>query len=153
MAAGSLPDELRHLRWQACPLQLVSHHRLDHITALIALVGILMLLGGIGLSVTPGTAGWWLARPLWVVLLIATLAPILAIFMRFEAAPPTPPERAPGPARALIGALVTCAGLIAIALQGIGSGNALGINVIAVALVVVGVTVATRPTGPTGAST
>ena len=132
--------------------QMIMSVYLWHITALIALVGILMLLGGIGLSVTPGTAGWWLARPLWVILLIATLAPILAVFMRFEAAPPTPPERAPGPARALIGALVTCAGLIAIALQGIGAGNVLGINVIAVVLVVVGVTVATRPTGPKGAS-
>ena len=114
-----------------------------HITALIALIGIVMLLGGIGLSIEPGTALWWSHRPIWIFGMALVLIPFLLLFLRFENASRVAGTRLPGPTQAVIGALVTCAGLVMIALKGIGADNALSVNLVALTLVVVGVSSAT----------
>ena len=49
----------------------------------------------------------------------------------------------PGPAQAMLGALLTCGGLVMIALRGIGADGAIGVNVVALVLVVAGVGLAT----------
>jgi hypothetical protein len=110
---------------------------------MIALVAISVGLGGIGLGIEPGTGFWWSLRPVWLVCLVCVLVPFLLVFMRFENASRAKGAALPGPAQALVGALATCAGLVMMALDGIGSDGTLGVNVAALGLVVAGVAIAT----------
>lgn len=59
-----------------------------HLTAFVLVMIAAWLLGGVGLSVSPGTSAWWLARPLWFALYIVTLLPLILLFARFERASP-----------------------------------------------------------------
>jgi hypothetical protein len=114
-----------------------------HITALIALVGLAMLAGGIGLKAAPGEAAWWLWRPVWIVALLLAMPAFLAVFGRFETSSRRPGSRPPGPLRAVLGAGVTCAGLTFLALHGAGAGNLLGVNLAPALLALFGVGLAT----------
>jgi fucose 4-O-acetylase-like acetyltransferase len=53
-----------------------------HLTALFAAAIILLPLGLA--QPEPGTAAWWLLRPVWVIVMVAILAVLVAIFGRFE---------------------------------------------------------------------
>jgi glycerol uptake facilitator-like aquaporin len=77
-------------------------------------------------------------------LFIAALIPLVLIFVIFEAGSRAKGMAPPGPAQSIFGALVTCVGLVMMALSGIGADNALGVNWVAVVLVVLGVAVATK---------
>ena len=55
-----------------------------HLTAFVAVLVAAWLFGGVGLDAYPGSASWWLARPVWFALYIITLLPLIAIFARFE---------------------------------------------------------------------
>jgi hypothetical protein len=139
---------LRHTgpwSWVILVNQMIMTIYLWHMTALLLLLGLSWLAGGIGLGAQPGTAAWWALRPVWMLVLMAALVPLVLTFMRFEAAVRAPAERLPGPARATLGALLTCGGLVMMALGGTGGPGPLGVNWIAVALVVGGVLLATRP--------
>ncbi len=137
--------------WVIVMNQMIMSIYLWHITAMVAVIGLAMLAGGIGLELQPGGAGgWWAMRPIWLVAFCLVLAPpFVMIFLPFEAGSRTPLERRPGgPLASALGTLVTCAGLIMIAMNGIGAGNALGVNWIAVGgLVLAGVYLATRRIG------
>ncbi len=127
--------------------QMIMTVYLWHMTALILSVGVAYGLGSIGLKIDPGTAAWWTLRPIWIAIFIAVLIPFVLIFMRFEGASKTTAERLPGPAVATFGALVTCGGLVMMALKGVGADTAIGVNWIALVLVVAGVGLATRRLG------
>ncbi len=65
-----------------------------HVTAMMAVVG---LLYGTGVPLpAPAGAGWWLTRPLWLLLLGTVLLPLVRLFARFErpAALPAPAAEA-----------------------------------------------------------
>jgi fucose 4-O-acetylase-like acetyltransferase len=65
-----------------------------HVTAMMAVVG---LLYGTGVPLpAPASAGWWLTRPLWLLLLGVVLLPLVLLFDRFErpAALPAPAAEA-----------------------------------------------------------
>ncbi len=130
--------------WVILLNQMIMTIYLWHMTAMIAVVGITVLLGGIGLAVEPGTGQWWVLRPLWLGLYIAVLAPLVLTFVRFEAGSRATNGNQPGSWQAFLGALVTCAGLIMMALGGIGADNLFGVSWIAVGLVVAGVVMATK---------
>ena len=87
---------------------------------------------------------WWAMRPVWLALFTVVLVPLVLIFVRFEAGSRTKPAGRPGPILAMLGALMTCAGLIVMAMVGLGADNITGVNWLAVGLVAVGVLVATR---------
>jgi fucose 4-O-acetylase-like acetyltransferase len=53
-----------------------------HITAMVALYGLVLAVGG-PLPV-PGTGAWWATRPVWLALLAAVLAPMALVLSRFE---------------------------------------------------------------------
>lgn len=133
--------------WVIVMNQMIMSVYLWHITAMVTVIGLAMWAGGIGLELQPGAGSWWAARPLWLVAFCLVLAPLVAMFLPFEAGSKTPQERRPGPWAALLGTLVTCAGLIMMAMHGIGAENALGVNWIAVLLVMGGVFLATRRIG------
>ena len=124
--------------------QMIMTVYLWHMTALIIAVGAAYGLGSIGLTADPGTSDWWVMRPLWIAIFIVILIPFVLIFMRFEGASKAPSDKLPGGWVATFGALVTCGGLVMMALAGLGADNALGVNWIALAMVVLGVGLGTR---------
>jgi peptidoglycan/LPS O-acetylase OafA/YrhL len=83
-----------------------------HLTAFVFVMVAAWLLGGVGLNAAPGSSAWWLARPIWFGLYIATLLPLIALFARFEAARAMPERAAPVPHwRLVFGLALVCAGL------------------------------------------
>jgi len=147
LMTGPISNWLRRTRpWAIVILmnQMIMTIYLWHMTAMILVVGLALWAGGIGLSVEPGTGLWWGMRPVWLGLFMAALLPLVLIFLRFEAGSAGGREAAPGPMQAIPGALITCAGLVMMALAGIGGDTALGVNWIALGLVCLGVLLATR---------
>jgi hypothetical protein len=114
-----------------------------HVTAMVLLVGLANLLGGIGLGLRPGSTDWWMTRPVWIFVCALVLSVFVTLFGRFEQ-PPRTAEARPLPAwQALAGATAVCVGLAALALGGIGAPGALGIRIWVVVLTLVGAGLAT----------
>ena len=93
-----------------------------HLTAATLVVGLALLLGGVGLDVSPASGAWWAARPLWLVVYALALVPCALAFGRFE--------RSGGGARVRPGwllaggAAIACAGLALLALGGVAAPGA-----------------------------
>jgi surface polysaccharide O-acyltransferase-like enzyme len=90
-----------------------------HLTVMILVIGLAVKLGGVGLTLAPGSAAWWSTRVIWMLLLAVALFPFLAVFGRFERPRITGAERLPGVWRLVAGTLIVCAGLALLALAGI----------------------------------
>jgi hypothetical protein len=105
-----------------------------HLTAMILMIGLAVLVGGVGLSIEPAGALWWLTRPLWMVIYAMALTAAAVPFGRFERL------RVPGEARpvrlwaAVLGTLAVCAGLGMLAYGGIWSEAWPGVNLLAAGL-------------------
>ena len=118
-----------------------------HITVMVLLIGLFNLLGGFGFGLAPGSAVWWMSRPIWISLLAAGLAIFIVIFSRFErtikgaATTPLPAWQA------ITGAVGVCGGLSILALNGIGAEGVLGIRIWTLCLVLAGTMVVLK-TGP-----
>lgn len=130
--------------WVILLNQMIMTIYLWHMTAMIFVVGIAVYFGGVGLQLEPGTGPWWIMRPVWLALFIAALVPLVLIFVRFESGSGNGSGSIPGPAQAIPGALLTCGGLVMMALSGIGADTTLGVNWLALGLVLFGVLLATR---------
>jgi fucose 4-O-acetylase-like acetyltransferase len=91
-----------------------------HLTAMVAVVGIGLAVGGIGLATAPATAAWWVGRPLWMAALTIATLPFLARFTRYERRPTGEPLRA---AVSLTAAAAACVGFAAIAGGGIADAD------------------------------
>lgn len=115
-----------------------------HLTVVIVVVGLSLAFGGFGLRVEPGTAVWWFYRPLWIAVLVAGLLPFLAIFGRFESGSRVRGANGAGTLQASLGAVITCAGLTVLALNGISVDRFPGFNWVACIMTVAGVALATR---------
>jgi len=137
-------QNVRPWAWVIVLNQMIMSIYLWHLTAMIAVVGIAVWLGGPGLRVEPGIGQWWMMRPVWVALYIGMLIPLVLIFLRFESGSRATEKGQPGPYQAIPGAFLTCGGLIMMAMNGISAENFIGVNWIAVGLVVLGVGVATK---------
>lgn len=117
-----------------------------HVTAMVAVIGLSLAVGGPGLGVTPLTAAWWATRPLWWAVVGMATAVLVALLGRFE----TPqPDTRPPPAwwRPLLAVGLVCAGLGALAVVGIADAD--GLNGWLLAAPVAGVVVGgvLRPPG------
>lgn len=125
-----------------------------HLTALIAAGAALL---AVGLPVVePGTAAWWLERPLWLgaaALVLGALVLALSPVERRAGAPPSPGHVA----RRVVGMLAAFAGLAGLALAGFahpfeaGHGDLLGLHLspaVAAALLIGGWLTARGPAAP-----
>ena len=114
-----------------------------HLTAFILVMIGAWLLGGIGLETPPGSGAWWLARPIWFALYIATLLPLIAVFARYErASGGDAPDDLPH-WRLIVGLLFICAGLAATAAISIASPlGVTGVRLWVVALPFIGAAIA-----------
>ncbi len=105
-----------------------------HMTAMVAGFAIAM-----ALNLLPQTAfdgGWWGTRPLWIAFLALLLAPLVALFHRFEApARPSPLRTNPATVLMVVGGVVAvCDGLALLIVRGMHvPGAPLGVPVGAVA--------------------
>ena len=103
-----------------------------HLTASTLAIGCALLFGGIGLDVYPGTAAWWAMRPVWLVVYLVALLPFALGFGRFErsaAGDSTYP-----PWRLVSAAIMICAGLALLALDGVVGDGWLGLRPVALLL-------------------
>ncbi|EPX79948.1 acyltransferase family protein [Litoreibacter arenae] len=141
-------QNVRAWTWVIVFNQMIMSIYLWHMTALLIVVGLATyVFGGVGLHEPPGTGLWWAVRPIWVALFTVVLIPFVLIFVRFEAGSKTTADKRPRPWQAMLGAVMTCAGLVVMAMVGLGKENAFGVNWVAVGLVLLGVLVATRRMG------
>ncbi len=106
-----------------------------HLTAMVAVIGISYSFGGFGLGVTVNTVGWWLTRPLWLLVMITATTPLLIAFGRFER-PRSNHRPAPVAWRPVAAVVAMCVGLGLLARFGIADGD--GINLVALLLPFVG---------------
>jgi len=92
-----------------------------HSTVQALVIGAAAWLGGIGLSFEPGSAAWWLARPAWLLAMLAVLLPVVALMMRFERGGRRSPEGAAFAGGVQVtGALCLCLGVALLAGRGMG---------------------------------
>jgi len=146
LAAGPIERWLQRPNiWAAVILvnRLIMTVYLWHVTALIALTGALLLAGGYGLDAVPGSSSWWQTRPVWFAALAVLMVPIVAVLMPLESGARQARGRAPGPLQAGLGAVMTCAGLTFLALNGTSANHFPGINLLPALLALGGVAVST----------
>ncbi|MDH3430052.1 MAG: acyltransferase, partial [Gammaproteobacteria bacterium] len=77
-----------------------------HLTVLVVLVALAYLAGGIGLGLEPGTAEWWLSRPIWIAVLYAVLLPVTFLLAPLERRGRAAGEPIPAAARQVGGAIL-----------------------------------------------
>jgi len=111
-----------------------------HLTASTLVIGAALLLGDVGLTVTPGSASWSVARPVWLSIYALALVPFALGFGRFE-------QRAGGASaiaawRLAAGATIACGGLALLALDGVAGDGWLGLRLWVLALPFVGAAIA-----------
>ncbi len=109
-----------------------------HSTVMMLLVGLSFWVAPGLLAQTPDTAGWWLTRPLWLIVYTLASLPFLLVFSRFE----RPSTRvSPRPAAVwsqLLGCAVACVGLATLALDGVGGDGWLGLRWVPLLLPLIG---------------
>jgi hypothetical protein len=99
-----------------------------HVTAMVLVIGLSNLLGGLGLGLEPGSAAWWASRPIWLLTLLAATCLFLVVFTRFEGAARVGTDRCLPVWRAVGGAAIVCFGLSQLALGGIAGDGPLGLR-------------------------
>jgi hypothetical protein len=98
-----------------------------HLTASTLSIGGAMLLGNVGLEITPGTGLWWATRPVWLAVYLLALLPFALGFGRFERSPA--PDSVYPTRRLVLAAVLICAGLGLLALDGVAGDGWLGLRV------------------------
>ena len=89
-----------------------------HLTAMVSVIGLLLLAGGVGLGVEPMSVAWWLGRPVWWLVLAAVTLGFVALLGRFEN--PRRDERPPPPTwLPVLVTVLACGGLGFMAAKGI----------------------------------
>ena len=110
-----------------------------HLTASSLVIGLALLVGDVGLTLSPGSGAWWAARPLWLLVYALALIPFALVFGRFERGGAGRPIM---PWRPVLGAALVCGGLALLALDGVAGGGWFGLRVWVLALPFVGAAVA-----------
>jgi len=124
----------RAIPWTAVVLvnSMIMTVFLWHLTASTLAIGCALLINDIGLEVTPGSGAWWAIRPLWILVYLLALLPFALGFGRFErsaAGNLTLPSW-----RLVAGAILLCAGLALLALDGVAGDGWLGLRITALIL-------------------
>lgn len=97
-----------------------------HLTASTLSIGAALLLEDIGLKAIPGSADWWMLRPAWIAVYLLALLPFALLFGRFERSSVSGTIYRPW--RLVTSAILACAGLALIALDGVAGDGAFGLR-------------------------
>jgi hypothetical protein len=106
-----------------------------HLTAMVAVVAAQIALDGFGMRYTVASPMWWVTRPVFLLVLAAITAGLLALLQRYER-PRTDRRPHPPAWRPVLGTVVLCAGLGNLASSGVVRDGSF--SVIDLALPVVG---------------
>jgi len=98
-----------------------------HLTASTLAIGVAMLFNNAGLNMMPGSAAWWATRPLWIVVYLVALLPFALGFGRFERS--AIGSRIYPSWRLVTAAILICAGLALLALDGVTGSGWFGLRV------------------------
>ena len=109
-----------------------------HITVMIIIVALAYLAGGLGLGLEPGSADWWVTRPIWIAVLYAALLPVTLLFSPLERRAHVADAAVPAAARLVGGATLLCLGIALLALFGFGSAPLPRLDIAAFLMVVAG---------------
>ena len=122
---GPMRKALDGLRlWTATVLinSMIMTVYLWHITVMLLVVAVLYAAGGLALGLEPGTSGWWLSRPAWIIGLFAALLPVALVLSPLERRGRPEGQPVPGAVRQILGALMICLGVALLAMYGFGGG-------------------------------
>lgn len=109
-----------------------------HLTAMVVIIGLGLLTGGLGFGIEPLSGMWWLTRPIWFAVLLVPTALLIVVFGRYER-PGADLRPAPQWWRPVLAVVLICAGLGFLA--AIGIADELGLNGLVLSLPIVGVIV------------
>jgi hypothetical protein len=109
-----------------------------HLTVMVIIVALAFLAGGPGLGLEPGSAGWWVTRPLWIGVLYTALLPVTLLLSPLERRTRTVNAAVPPAARLVGGAVLICLGVALLALFGFGSAPLPRLDIAAFLMVVAG---------------
>lgn len=98
-----------------------------HLTASTLSIGAALLLNDIGLKAMPGSGAWWMLRPAWIAVYSLALLPFALLFGRFERSSVAGTIYRPW--RLILSAVLACAGLALIALDGVAGDGVFGLRV------------------------
>ena len=99
-----------------------------HSTVMMLLVGLAFWVMPGVLAQQPASPGWWLTRPLWLLVYTFVTLPFLLVFGRFERPGAGSSRRSAAVWLQLLGCTISCAGLAMLALDGIGGDGWLGLR-------------------------
>jgi hypothetical protein len=109
-----------------------------HMTAMVLVIGSLLLADGYGLGLATASPDWWMTRPIWLAVLAVATIPFVLVFGRFER-PDRDPRPAPPMWKPVLAVVAACAGLGLLAVNGVADAD--GLNGLAIALPVAAVMV------------
>ncbi len=109
-----------------------------HITVMTVFVALLYLAGGVGLGLEPGTADWWLSRPIFIVILLVLLLPVALLLSPIERRARSADAAVPAAARQVAGALMLSVGVALLAKFGFDGTPTSRVDLAALVLVIVG---------------
>jgi surface polysaccharide O-acyltransferase-like enzyme len=109
-----------------------------HMTAMVLVIGSLLLADGFGLGLATASPEWWMTRPIWLAVLAVATVPFVLIFGRFER-PEVDDRPAPPVWQPVTAVVLACIGLGVLAAYGITNGDS--INGFAVVLPILAVLV------------
>lgn len=113
-----------------------------HSTVMMLVIGAGFWLVPQVFDVTPGLPLWWGLRPLWVLGFFAATFPFLIVFTGVERRISNLPSKGVSIVRLILGAFLLCAGLALLAAGGVSAKAPLGLDWLALALPIVGGTLA-----------
>jgi peptidoglycan/LPS O-acetylase OafA/YrhL len=133
-----LLDNLR--LWTATVLinSMIMSVYLWHITIMVVFISLLYLADGFGLRLEPGTAEWFMSRPLWIAILYILLLPVALLVSPFEQRARSADAGVPSAIRQVGGAILFCLGVSLLARYGYGGGPLPRLDLASFALVVIG---------------
>ena len=97
-----------------------------HLTASTLSIGVALLLNDVGLKALPGSGSWWMLRPVWIAVYLLALLPFALLFGRFERSAVA--KTIYPPWRLVTSAILCCAGLALLALDGVAGDGVLGLK-------------------------
>ena len=109
-----------------------------HLTVMVIIVALAYLAGGVGLGLEPGSADWWVTRPIWIAVLYAVLLPVTLLLSPFERRARAADAAVPAAARLVAGAALLCLGVALLARFGFGSAPLPWLDIVAFLMVFAG---------------
>jgi hypothetical protein len=109
-----------------------------HLTLAVVVISLSFAAGGAGMRLEPGTAEWWLSRPLWIGFLYGVLTPVAMLLAPLERSARKARATPLGAGRLIGGATLLCLGVAVLALVGFGNSPITGLDIAALSVILVG---------------